>query len=194
MRILLIAPPRSGSTTFSRWLSKELNLKWISEPFNNNQLNNSQLIFEFHNKNNIIAKITGNEYIHTQKDKWDLIIGLTRSNIVECSISFTKALLENKTKEEWHTQYVLTDKWILENTVEIEKNKKGINKQIENIINNLDIDIQLTYEDVYYDKIKITELYDLLKLKTLNYSYMLDNDKKYRKDNNVFIKNHVGII
>ena len=194
MRILLIAPPRSGSTTFSRWLSKELNLKWISEPFNNNQLNNIQLIFEFHNKNNIIAKITGNEYIHTQKDKLDLIIGLTRSNIVECSISFTKALLENKTKEEWHTQYVLTDKWILENTVEIEKNKKGINKQIENIINNLDIDIQLTYEDVYYDKIKITELYDLLKLKTLNYSYMLDNDKKYRKDNNVFIKNHVGII
>jgi hypothetical protein len=39
MRILLIAPPRSGATTFSRWLSKELNLKWINEPFNNNQLN-----------------------------------------------------------------------------------------------------------------------------------------------------------
>lgn len=180
MRILLIAPPRSGATTFSRWLSKELNLKWINEPFNNNQLNNIELIFEFHTKNNIIAKITGNEYIHTQKDKWDLIIGLTRSNVDESAISFTKALLENKTKEEWHTQYVLTDKWILENSVEIEKNKKLINKQIENIINNLDIDIQLTYKDVYYDKIKITELYDLLKLKTLNYSYMLDNDRKYR--------------
>jgi shikimate kinase len=68
MRILLIAPPRSGATTFSRWLSKELNLKWINEPFNNNQLNNIELIFEFHTKNNIIAKITGNEYIHTQKE------------------------------------------------------------------------------------------------------------------------------
>lgn len=180
MRILLIAPPRSGATTFSNWLSKELNLKWINEPFNNNQLNNIELIFEFHTKHNIIAKITGNEYIHTQKDKWDLIIGLTRSNVDECSISFTKALLENKTKDEWHTQYVLTNKWILENSVEIEKNKKEINTQIENIINNLDIDIQLTYEDVYYDKIKINKLYDLLKLKTLNYSYMLNNDKKYR--------------
>ena len=180
MRILLIAPPRSGATTFSNWLSKELNLKWINEPFNNNQLNNIELIFEFHTKHNIIAKITGNEYIHTQKDKWDLIIGLTRSNVDECSISFTKALLENKTKDEWHTKYVLTNKWILENSVEIEKNKKEINTQIENIINNLDIDIQLTYEDVYYDKIKINKLYDLLKLKTLNYSYMLNNDKKYR--------------
>ena len=177
MRILLIATPRSGSTTFINWVSKELKLKVINEPFNNSQKNIKELQNHFYNSDNIIAKIAANETNHVEKKSWDYILGLTRETIEDCAISLTKALTENKTKYEWHTKYSIKEDWIVNNRNKINEMSDFIIKQNNLILNNKNIDFLLTYEDVYYNKIKIIDFCKKFNITNLN---LLNPSKKYR--------------
>jgi hypothetical protein len=52
----------------------------------------------------------------------------------------------------------------------------------------------LTYENIYIDKSAIPKILDYLGIASPKHLDMLDYDKKYRKDNNVFIKKHIGLI
>ena len=177
MRLLLIATPRSGSTSFINWISKELKLKIINEPFNINQKNIKELQNHFYNSDNIIAKITPNETNHVEKKSWNFILGLTRETIEDCAISFTKALTINKTKYEWHTKYTVENNWIIKNIDKINETIDFITKQNYLILNDKNIDFQLTYEDVFYNKIKILDFCKKLNITNLD---LLDPSKKYR--------------
>lgn len=179
MRILIISTPRSGSTTLLNWLAYCLKLRTINEPFNENLENRKILQFEFNNEINLLAKIAPNEYEHTKKEKWDYIIGLTRQSTLDCATSFTVAKKMFKTNREWHQPYILEEKWILENKRDIDENITIIERFNHMVLNNFDIDLQITYEGLYYDKKdleKICKIFNIKKNKRLNYN------NKYRID------------
>jgi len=183
MRILVNASPRTGATTFINWLSKELDLKVINEPFNPNHTNIKELQNSFYTNKHIIAKITGGECFNTSKKEWDFIIGLTRESLDECAESYTKAMLENKSKEEWHTPYIIDETWINKHKPEIDLYKAYILEQNNYIFSNKEIDFYITYEEIYFGNTKIKELELLLNTK-FKYTKYLDLSKKYRKITN----------
>jgi LPS sulfotransferase NodH len=185
MRILIIAQPRTGSTVFSRWLSSELNFKWINEPFNitNHNIND---IFD---ADNIVVKLifennTGEWFWdgriksinHLISLNWDIIFVLTRDNTLNQAIS--KAWADEN--EMWgETKYRITDGWL-------EKRNKGIQKRIVNIekdkefLKLLNVN-QITYEGIYETKCVINELKELLKVNDFKYTDVLSNKNRYRK-------------
>ena len=115
MKILIISSPRTGGNVFSKWLSVELNYKWIHEPFHNhfNEFNDIEKVL---NEDNIVVKVQINDWSKKYTDTkfynfFDKIIGLTRNNLKETSISLLKAFeTKNFTKN-----YKIDDEWITEN-------------------------------------------------------------------------------
>ena len=184
MRVLILSHTRSGSTTLCKWISKELNLKLDETPYNHKTFNS---VFE---SNNILRKIVVEEYYPTKEDinKFDKVICLIRENSTEASISF----IQSKNVNQWHNQYEITTQWINEN-----KNK--ILKQIY-IYDGLKLKLkgykmfQITYEGLFINKCEVNQILTYMEIDSPKYLDMLDYDKKYRKDNNVFIRNHIGII
>ena len=53
---------------------------------------------------------------------------------------------------------------------------------------------QITYEGLFINKCEVNQILTYMEIDSPKYLDMLDYDKKYRKDNNVFIRNHIGII
>jgi hypothetical protein len=184
MRILVLSHTRCGSTTLCKWLSKELNLFLNETPYDKNTFNDIFL------KNNIIRKIVVEEYFPTKDDisKFDRVICLSRDKSVDSAISFIHANNINK----WHIDYEITEEWI-------NKNKNNILKEIFKY-DGLKIrlkefkGIHITYENVYINKFDINKILNYMDINFPKYLDMLDCDKKYRKDNNIFIKNNIQII
>ena len=129
MRILIIAQSRTGSTVFSKWLSKELNHQWSNEQFNSNIKFEIDKVFT---EKNIVCKICvkeiENNFIERQNIKiknindlllltWDNIFILTRNDSYDQAISKVWASLNNK----WHDNYEITQDWLQQNKKHIEK-------------------------------------------------------------------------
>lgn len=184
MRILILSHTRCGSTTLSKWLEKELNIKLDETPYDKTTFNS---VFE---KENIIRKIVVEEYFPTKEEieRFDKVIFLSRKNNIDAAISYCIA----NHLVEWHKEYAVTSKWMEENKVMI------IN--ISNHINGLKMKLkdyfgfQVTYEDIYVNKSSVNEILNYMGIVSPKHLDMLDYSKKYRKDNNVFIKKHVGLI
>lgn len=184
MRILILSHTRCGSTTLSKWLEKELNIELDETPYNKITFNS---VFE---KENIIRKIVVEEYFPTKEeiDKFDKTIFLIRKNDIDAAISYTIA----NDLVEWHKEYEITSKWIEENKIKI------INTS--NYINSLKMKLKdyvgfhVTYEDIYVNKSSVSEILTYMDISSPKHLDMLNYDKKYRKDNNVFVKKHIGFI
>ncbi|MEY4572096.1 MAG: hypothetical protein RLZ10_1322 [Bacteroidota bacterium] len=184
MRILVLSHTRCGSTTLCKWLERELNVELDETPYSEILFNS---VFE---KENIIRKIVVEEYFPTKEeiDKFDKVIFLNRKNIFDTAISHITA---NNLKE-WHIQYEVTNEWIEENKIKI--------LNISNYLNGLKMKINnyngfhITYEDIYVNKSSIYKILDYMGIVSPNHLDMLEYDKKYRKDKNVFVKKHNGLI
>jgi LPS sulfotransferase NodH len=178
MKILVLSHTRCGSTTLCKWLSKELGYVLDETPYNHTQFKN---VFE---KNNVIRKIVAEEYFPTMEEinKFDKVIFLTRNNIIDAAISHITA----NNLEEWHIEYEVTNEWINDNKINI------IN--ISNYINRLKLKIDdyvgfhVTYEDIYVNKNSIGDILNYMGIPNPKYLEQLDYSKRYRKDNNIFIK------
>jgi LPS sulfotransferase NodH len=184
MRILILSHTRCGSTTLSKWLEKELGVELDETPYDKTTFNS---VFE---KENIIRKIVVEEYFPTKKeiDRFDRAIFLIRNNNIDTAISYTNA----NNSEEWHKEYSVTKEWI-------ENNEIGI-INISNYISGLKNKIwdyagfHITYEDVYINKNAVNRILDYVGIESPKYLSMLGYDKKYRKDDNLFIKKYKGLI
>ena len=180
----MLSHTRCGSTTLSKWLEKELCIELDETPYNKTTFNS---VFE---KENIIRKIVVEEYFPAQEeiDKFDRAIFLIRKNNIDAAISYTNA----NNLEEWHKEYSVTKEWIKNNEIGI------IN--ISNYISELKrkikdyIGFHITYEDIYLNKNSINSILDYIGIESPAHLDMLKLDKKYRKDNNIFIKKYIGLI
>lgn len=184
MRILILSHTRCGSTTLCKWLSKELDIALDATHYDFEQFDSVFL------KDNIIRKIVVEEYYPTKEEinKFDRVICLSRNNSVDSAISFVHA--DNKKK--WHIEYEITKEWI-------DENKNDILKQIFKY-DELKLrlkeykGLQTKYEGIYVNKSEIYSILNYMNIQFPKYLHMLNYDGKYRKDNNVFVKKHIGII
>tara|TARA_B110000285_G_scaffold228608_1_gene291841 strand:+ start:69 stop:647 length:579 start_codon:yes stop_codon:yes gene_type:complete len=151
MKILIIAIPRSGSTTLMNSIGNSLKLKRIVEPFN--ESDNKDVNWDYTPENNVIVKdliaINVNNPIEFYKnysklfDKTILLSRKSTQELVE-SCSF-QALQPNQLPNRWHEKYIYTQKgdisgwknWMI-------KTKNNL----ETLSNELNIEIDW-YEDLY---------------------------------------------
>jgi hypothetical protein len=170
MRILIIALSRSGGYQLNEWLSMELEHKMIHEPIYTNQSIEG---------NNIVVKYNISE-IENRMDidltNWDKIIGLTREDARECSISHTKAVQ----RKEWRNGYEVSDEWIKENEIDIKYFEEWVNNTIDYFNTIKEIQLKVTYEGIYDTKEDIQRIKDYIGLTSTKYEHLLDNTNRLR--------------
>jgi hypothetical protein len=188
MRILIIAQSRTGSTSFSKWLSKELNHQWSNEPFNSNIKFEIDKVFT---EKNIVCKICvkeiENNFIERQNNKiknindlllltWDNIFILTRNDSYDQAISKVWASLNNK----WHDKYEITQDWLQQNKNHIEKYFKEL--ELQKIkINSFHFN-QISYEGIYQTGLDLSKVCSLVGIDKMNYFDDLSLKNRYRGD------------
>ena len=156
MKILIIAIPRSGSTTLLKTISSMLKLKRMGEPFNEGFARNVN--WNYKPENNVVVKsliniiVPNHNTINFYKEYsklFDKTIILSRKNTQEAAESYafqmwTPTNIPNK----WHHKYNYNhlgdiDKWVefmIKNTSDLEILSKELNIEID------------WYEDLYSGK------------------------------------------
>jgi hypothetical protein len=171
MNICVLSYGRTGGTTFCKWISYELDRKYIHEPFNKNH-NSIYKNINFLTDEYVI-KLEPEDLDKIPGDK--IIIGMTRENVYDCAISHLKALQTNK----WHSPYKVDDDWLKENKVELQELSKRIT--IQNFkIKQLKLNSIVSYEGLYETGEDIKKIENLLNIKTPKYPKQMDNSFKYR--------------
>jgi len=170
MRILIIAGTRVGGTAFGNWLSLELGIPFSMEP---NSIGNNNKWLE----GDCVTKIINSAIIPTLiNNKWDKVIGITRTNLFECAIS---SLWGGDNKSE-HNKYTLPIGWI-------ESNIDRIHTEML-IIENMNKSIyilpiyQITYENIFETKLDIDGIKTYVGLTDLNYLNYLDTTNRLRNN------------
>ena len=179
MNICVVCHSRVGSTSFGNWLSKELKLDYIHEPFNPNHKEIYNNINFEENRFVINLEPSHLELIKTDKK----IIGLIRENTLDCAISLIHAIHSDK----WHREYTITQCWIDDNIEEIKKMEIKIKKQNNNI-KEMYTDILVTYEGIYDTHTDIPKLQEFFNLKSFSYiSEYLNPKMRYRNGTKIII-------
>lgn len=114
MRVVIISGYRVGGTQFSKWLSRELDLNYIHEPFNLRWRKEKENILG----ENILIKTDPFEWNEIKDLNFDYKIGLVRINTKDCAISVTRS----EERNEWHIEYSINDKWLKNNNEHIIRN------------------------------------------------------------------------
>lgn len=99
MNICIIAYSRVGGTCFGEWLSKEINRKYIQEPFNSHSVN-KKIDFK---EGNFVIKLEPEQIDMIPND--NIKISIIRENTYECAISNLHSIKTNK----WHSFYTKDD-------------------------------------------------------------------------------------
>ena len=194
MKIILIALPRTGSTSLCRYYrSLNKDVMFIGEPFNlvvnnltisyNNIIKNKNLFVKTMYGDNPLEfkNMSAKEFILKLIGDFDLVLFLTRRNIKEHTESYVQALQTSK----WDSSYLYDSKFnTLYNEVEDKLNK--LNLEMIETCNELKMPLYF-YEDLYnpFEKEYIIQfLYSI----GCNYdkeifNKLLDVSKKYRKGN-----------
>jgi predicted heme/steroid binding protein len=184
MRILIIAQPRTGSTVFSKWLSKELNYYWLNEPFNSHNKIEIDKVFT---KNNIVCKLIFQENrgewfydnrientINLLSLSWDSIFILTRNDVYDQSISKVWGDINHK----WHENYEITQDWLQQNKNHIEKYYKEL--EFEKIkINSFHFN-QISYEGIYETGLDLSKVCSSVGIDKMHYFDDLSLKNRYR--------------
>ena len=184
MRILIIAGSRVGGTKISEWLSYELGIECIHEPFAHwRSGDGSKVRYESRilrgNENGMIVKIfPGSEWEALKDKEWDLIIGLSRDNLRETAESMVRA----ESSGVWHNEYEMDGDWIEKNESLIEDGIQRVKEWRDRILNNDRIGLQITYEGIYYTKEDRDKLKTRLGISEWRFDSMLDTEYRYRKE------------
>jgi len=184
MRILIIAQPRTGSTVFSKWLSKELGYYWLSEPFNSHIKIEIDKVFR---EKNVVCKLVyqenRGEWFYDKRIKnteellllnWDYVFTLTRQDVYDQSISKVWGDLNHK----WHSNYEITEDWINLNKKYIEKCYEELESEKKQI--NLIKSSQITYEGLFENKSDLFKICEIFNINELKYHNDISNKKRYR--------------
>lgn len=183
MRIAIVTLPRTGGTSFTKWLGKELDYKTIYEPHWSNLYNRKikYTEYELWEHPNTLTKWILDEFDYMDNDinhylsSYDFVILHTRDDIYAESKSFAYAL-KTFDSSGWHAQYTIPSDWEDFNKDIIEQftNKLSVDKAK---LLSLSGDINTTYEGLYYGN-DSEKLSNLLKF-TPKYLNMLDSGNKY---------------
>ena len=183
MRILIIAQPRTGSTVFSRWLSKELGYYWLNEPFRLNRIDVDKVFTESNVVCKLIYQQNRGEWFYYDRIKniehllslsWDNIFILTRNDIYNQAISWVWTDLNQK----WHENYQITNYWINRNKTNIEKYVKEL--EFEKIkINSFHFN-QISYEGIYETGYDLQKVCSMTGIDKMNYFDDLSLKNRYR--------------
>ena len=177
MKILLISNGRTGSYSVCEWLSKELNIKFITEldDFLNYKVED----------NFIIKRTLFNDNFDLKDIKYfDKIIILYRKNTLKQAESNVFAILKNK----WHHFsdnnldgfYEINEDFLINNHEDIWYSKYQIEEE-KNKMLNLKFGLQISYEEIFEDKIGLKLISDYV---GFNPKSNLDFELKMRKNDN----------
>lgn len=169
MKILIISTRRSGGSNLGQWISMEKGLRYIYEPniTDNFIVDNivTKIIYEIHNESKI--KEVSKEF--------DKVIIHKRIDIVNQAESWTYSQINNS----YDKKYSIKPKFL-------EKNMDVYYELYNNLvinndkINNLNIGIQTTYEEIFSDEYDWTFLLKYLEIKNPKYLHFLNKENKYR--------------
>lgn len=149
MKILLISNGRTGSYTVCEWLSKELNIKFITE------IDNS---LDYKVEDNFILKrtLSNNDFDLEDIKHFDKIIVLYRKNTLKQSESNLYAILKNK----WHHYsdditdgyYEIDEDFFIKNHETIWNSKYQLDEE-KNVMLNLKFGIKVSYEEIFEEEV-----------------------------------------
>ena len=149
MKILLISNGRTGSYTVCEWLSKELNIKFITE------IDDS---LDYKVEDNFILKrtLSNNDFDLEDIKHFDKIIVLYRKNTLKQSESNLYAILKNK----WHHTsddnidgyYEINEDFLIENHETIWNSKYQLDEE-KNVMLNLKFGIKVSYEEIFEEEV-----------------------------------------
>jgi len=182
MRILIIAMGRSGGYSLLHWIGSEKKYQTIHEPTmdNGDILSIYKMRLLSKNKDNTVVKYLISE-IENELDtfdwsNWDKVIGLIRNDISECAISHCWALSSNI----WRECYEIPNEWLIENEEEIEEEESRLQKNKEVISNIPQIELLVSYENVYQSGEDIDKLAEYLEIQKINSYSLLDTRNRLR--------------
>jgi len=149
MKILLISNGRTGSYSICEWLSKELNIKFITE---------IDISLDYKVEDNFILKrtLSNSDFDFEDIKYFDKIIVLYRKNTLKQSESNLYAILKNK----WHHHsdditdgyYEIDEDFLINNHETIWDSKYQLDNE-KNKMLNLKFGFKISYEEIFEDKI-----------------------------------------
>lgn len=182
MRILIIAMGRSGGYSLLNWIGSEKRYETIHEPTmdNGDILSIYKMRLLAKNKNNTVVKYLISE-IENELDtfdwsNWDKIIGLIRNDTRECAISHCWALHSDN----WRESYEISNEWLIENERIIKDEESRLIKNKEIISNIPQIELLLSYENIYQNNTDIDKLAEYLDIQKINSYSLLDSRNRLR--------------
>lgn len=183
MKILIISPSRTGGRILNIWLCAELNYLFVHEPFHFHKesfIKNDNQLIETLNNSNIVMKVNFGDWRKMFSDYnflsfFDKVICLTRENVYDAAISYTKALETNNFTKGYH----IDDSWIESNKDEIDGNYVYLKSQME-MTREIKNSLQITYEGLYETGEDIDKVKNYLNIFKLNHTYFLNKNLKYR--------------
>lgn len=176
---------RSGGYSLLNWIGLEKKYQTIHEPTmdDNKMLSIHKTKLLKKNKSNIVVKYLINE-IENELDtfdwnNWDKVIGLIRNDTRECAISQYWAISTNV----WHNRYTLTDDWVIENEENFKKEEIWIRRNKELISNIPQIELLVSYENIYQNNTDIEKITKYLEIEKINSYSLLDSRNRLRNKN-----------
>jgi hypothetical protein len=178
---------RSGGYSLLHWIGWEKKYQTIHEPTmdNGDILSIYKMRALAKNKNNTVVKYLISE-IEDELDtfnwnNWDKVIGLIRNDTRECAISHCWALSSNI----WRECYEIPNEWLIENEEQIKEEEYRLQKNKEIISNIPQIELLLSYENIYQSNTDIDKLAEYLDIQKINSYSLLDNRNRLRNVNDI---------
>lgn len=172
MNVCIVGYSRVGGTTLGHWLSRELDLTYVHEPFNP-RIPTYRDDLDF-SANHFLIKVHTDELDMVEGEK--ITIGLIREDTFDCAISILSANQTNR----WHLPYIVDEGWINSNREELET--ISLNLQNTNLqMKSMKWDLFLTYEGIYQtgeDIKKIKDFFDIDEFKWQ--SLYINENLRYR--------------
>lgn len=186
MRVCILGPSRSGTTSLMNYISYSLKLSCIVEPYNVDIYESSQAN-EYKNwkKPNTIVK-----HLYTQipEDKvykldkyFDKVIVIHRVNLLEAAESWFAAETSNSWDKHYHYETSISklDPHIIQHEITEEvKRRVWIALKLKKL--NY---FTTTYEDLFIYGKDFNRVKEYLEIETTEYDYLLNGSRRLRKDN-----------
>jgi len=189
MRVCILGPSRSGTTSLMKYVSYSLKLTCIVEPYNTGfyAINGPKQADEYRNweKPNTVVK-----HLFTQipKDKlykldkyFDKVIVIHRVNLLEAAESWFAAHISKSWDRHYHyeTSILKLDPHTIQHEVTEEvKRRVWIALKLKKL--NY---FTTTYEDLFIYGKDLNRVKEYLNIESTEYDYLLDGSRRLRKDN-----------
>ncbi len=198
MRILIISSYRCGGNSFMYWISRELNLKHVSEPYNKDYNKVKDLSLD-----NIVVKMPYTDFSFVESfdnfvNSYDKVLAIIREDVraaCESGVIVKHLELEGDNFigripmhgiDIWRSNYYVDEDFIKKYDEEITYHMDWYKRTNEEI-KKLNI-LQVTYENIFIKKMDVDKVINYLDIKNPKHLNILEYKYKYRKDSEERVK------